>query len=148
MTTHMRSLPLHELPAIAEFAREWTSKAFRYDPMLHLRYDGNPSRNLEITAERLDPGEIAALERRDPERFEALKKGCDILIRPESAHLPSREEIRDEVRKLMTTLLSKRIRPAVVTISRSCHSGYCPKEYAEFIESELLSALRALPGLH
>lgn len=74
---------VHELPAIAEFARIWSSELFRYDPMLHLRYDGNPSRNREIAAERLDPEEIVTLERKDPERFEALKKGCDVLIRPE-----------------------------------------------------------------
>lgn len=117
----------------------------------HFGYD------LEITRGQFD-ARNALLE--DPSlrysrlRFDFRESGGRYGVRvsfrktPESAHLPSREGIRDEVRKLMTTLLSKRIRPAVVTISRSCHSGYCPKEYAEFIESELLSALRALPGLH
>ena len=74
---------VHELAAIAEFARKRSSEPFRYDPMLHFRYDGNPARNREIASERLAPREIAALEREDPERFEALKKGCDVLIRPE-----------------------------------------------------------------
>jgi hypothetical protein len=113
--------------------------------------------DLEITREQFD-ARNAILE--DPSlrysrlRFDFRETGGRYGVRvsfrktPESAHLPSREKIRVEIRRFMTTLISKRVRPAVVTISRSCHSGYCPKEYAEFIESELLSALRALPGLH
>jgi len=74
---------VHEMPAIAEFCRKRSKGRYRYDPMLHLRYDRDESRNREIEAERLSPAEIVALERADPERFEALKEGCDILIRPE-----------------------------------------------------------------
>jgi radical SAM protein with 4Fe4S-binding SPASM domain len=71
---------IHELPAIREFCRTRTKDYFRFDPLLHLRYDGDPSRNEEIRAERLTPNEIVALEKADTERFEAMKKGCDKLI--------------------------------------------------------------------
>jgi len=77
---------LYEQPAIARFCRERTKDYFRFDPFLHLRYDRNPARNTEITAERLSPAEIVALEQSDPERFQALKKGCDKLIAPEFSH--------------------------------------------------------------
>jgi radical SAM protein with 4Fe4S-binding SPASM domain len=77
---------LHEQPMIARFCRERTKDYFRFDPFLHLRYDGNPSRNAEIKAERISPEEIVALEQSDPERFQALKKGCDKLIEPQFSH--------------------------------------------------------------
>jgi radical SAM protein with 4Fe4S-binding SPASM domain len=79
---------LHEQPAIARFCRERTKNYFRFDPFLHLRYDGDPARNAEIKAERLSPKEIVALEKSDPERFHALKKGCDKLIVPQFSHTP------------------------------------------------------------
>ena len=78
---------LHEQPAIARFCRERTKDYFRFDPLLHLRYDGDPSRNAEIKAERLSPEEIVALEQSDPERFQTLKKGCDKLIVPQFSHI-------------------------------------------------------------
>ena len=71
---------VHELPAMAEFCRRWTADYYRFDPVLHLRTDGDPVRNAEIRAERLPPGEIAALERDDPERFQSLQDNCDALI--------------------------------------------------------------------
>ena len=72
---------VRELPAIADFCRVRTKDYFRFDPFLHLRYDGDPARNAEIAAERLSPDEIVALERSDPERFRALKdQGCDLLL--------------------------------------------------------------------
>jgi len=77
---------LHEQPAIARFCRERTKDYFRFDPFLHLRYDGNATRNAEIKAERLSPEEIVVLEQSDPERFQALKKGCDKLIDPQFSH--------------------------------------------------------------
>jgi len=76
----------HEQPAIARFCKQRTKEYFRFDPFLHLRYDGDSSRNAEIKAERLSPDEIVALEKSDPERFQALKKGCDKLILPQAAH--------------------------------------------------------------
>ena len=76
----------HELPAIAAFCRARTKDYFRFDPQLHLRFDRDERRNAEIRAERLTPAEIVALERADEERFTALRKGCDTLIREEFAH--------------------------------------------------------------
>ena len=60
---------------------------------------------------------------------------------PEVSHLPEKQEIQMEIRSLLETLTVREIRPAVITISRSCHSGYCPKEYSEFIEGELVKGL-------
>lgn len=76
---------VHELPAIAAFCREHSVGTFRFDPLLHLRYDQDPIRNEEIRQERLSPEEIAVIEQGDQERSEALLKGCDKLIPPESA---------------------------------------------------------------
>ena len=72
---------VHELPEIARFCRAHTKDYFRFDPMLHLRFDGNERRNEEIKAQRLSPEEIVAIEQADPERFQALKKGCERLTR-------------------------------------------------------------------
>jgi len=77
---------LHELPQIAEFCRQHTKDYFRFDPLLHLRYDGDPQRNAEIQGERLSPEEIVALEQSDPERFPAMQKDCERLINRELAH--------------------------------------------------------------
>jgi len=44
---------LHEQQAIAYFCRERTKDYYRFDPQLHLRFDGNPGRNEEIRAQRL-----------------------------------------------------------------------------------------------
>lgn len=74
---------VHELPEIAAFCREHTSGAFRFDPLLHLRYDSDPQRNEEIRRERLSPAEVVAIEQADDERARALAKGCDALIFPE-----------------------------------------------------------------
>jgi len=72
----------HELPEIARFCREKTKDYFRFDPFLHLRFDGDPVRNETIRSERLSPEGIVAVERSDPERFESLEKRCDRLIVP------------------------------------------------------------------
>jgi radical SAM protein with 4Fe4S-binding SPASM domain len=77
---------LYELPEIARFCRERTKDYFRFDPLLHLRYDRNPKRNKEIRAQRLTPHEIVALEQADPERWPALQKNCDKLIASEVSH--------------------------------------------------------------
>jgi radical SAM protein with 4Fe4S-binding SPASM domain len=71
---------VHELPDIARFCRERTRDYFRFDPLLHLRFDGDPARNAEIQAQRLSPEEIVAIEQTDPERFAALEKSCKNLI--------------------------------------------------------------------
>lgn len=77
---------VHELPEIARFCRERTKDYFRFDPLLHLRFDADPVRNEEIKEERLSPPEIAAIERADDERFGSLQRSCDKLINPEFAH--------------------------------------------------------------
>ena len=66
----------HELDAISRFCRERTKDYYRFDPLLHLRFDGDPVRNAEIMAERLSPEEVVAVERADEERFGALQRGC------------------------------------------------------------------------
>lgn len=73
---------VHELAEIAAFCRARTNDYFRFDPLLHLRFDGNAERNEEIKAQRLSPEEIVAVEQADPERAAALKQGCDRLIGP------------------------------------------------------------------
>jgi radical SAM protein with 4Fe4S-binding SPASM domain len=71
---------VHELPAMSKFCRAHTKDYYRFDPLLHCRFDGDKTRNAEIRAERLSPEEIVAVERADAERFGALEKGCGDLI--------------------------------------------------------------------
>jgi radical SAM protein with 4Fe4S-binding SPASM domain len=66
----------HEFDEISRFCRERTKDYYRFDPLLHLRFDGDPARNAEIRAERLSPAEVVSLERADAERFGALQRGC------------------------------------------------------------------------
>jgi radical SAM protein with 4Fe4S-binding SPASM domain len=77
---------VHELPQIKAFCQAHSSETFRFDPLLHLRYDRDPARNAEIRAERLSPAEIVAIEQADDERAGALKKGCDSLIFQNPGH--------------------------------------------------------------
>ena len=67
---------LHELDAIADFSRTYGKDYFRFDPILHLRFDGDQQRNREIRSERLSPEQITALDRDDSKRFTALQKKC------------------------------------------------------------------------
>ena len=76
---------LHEMDRIARFCRERSRAKYRYDPMLHLRYDKDPKRNKEIIDERLSPEEIASLETNDPERFGEIKKKCDSSLSKNTA---------------------------------------------------------------
>lgn len=71
---------VHELPAMSEFCRTHTKDYYRFDPLLHCRFDGDQARNKEIRAERLSPEEIVAVEHADAERFGAMEKGCGDLI--------------------------------------------------------------------
>jgi radical SAM protein with 4Fe4S-binding SPASM domain len=71
---------VHELPEIAKFCRQHSKDYFRFDPLLHLRYDGNDYRNEEIRAQRLTPEEIVALEKSDTERWEAVQRECHKLV--------------------------------------------------------------------
>jgi radical SAM protein with 4Fe4S-binding SPASM domain len=77
---------VEELPAIAHFCRMRTKGSFRFDPFLHLRYDADAARNVEIDAERLSPEEIVAIELNDPERTDALRKHCRTSIDAETDH--------------------------------------------------------------
>ena len=77
---------LKELPEIARFCRERTKDYFRFDPLLHLRFDGNASRNADIRTERLSPEEIVKIEQEDEERLNSLRKGRGEWINPEFAH--------------------------------------------------------------
>ncbi|HOX36058.1 MAG TPA: radical SAM protein [Methanoregulaceae archaeon] len=71
---------LHELAAISEFCRARTKDYYRFDPLLHMRFDGDTTRNAEITAQRLTPDEIVTIERADDERFGFLEKNCPVYI--------------------------------------------------------------------
>lgn len=77
---------LHEQAAIAEFCRAHTKDYFRFDPQLHLRFDGNPARNEEIRAERVTPEQFIALENADEQRMGWLTKHCHTLIDDKFAH--------------------------------------------------------------
>lgn len=55
----------HELEAIGRYCCERTKDYYRFDPLLHLRYDGDERRNAEIRGERLSAAEIVALEQAD-----------------------------------------------------------------------------------
>jgi radical SAM protein with 4Fe4S-binding SPASM domain len=75
-----------EFEAIAAFCRRRTKDYFRFDPMLHLRFDGDAGRNREIVAERLSVAEIVTIERADEERSTSLDKNCDKFIFPDPGH--------------------------------------------------------------
>ncbi len=68
---------VHELDEITKFCKERTKDPFRWDPRLHLRYDGDPGRNAEIRAERLTPAEVVGLEVADPGRRRAVRNTCE-----------------------------------------------------------------------
>jgi len=78
-----------ELEAISRFCRERAKDGYRFDPLLHLRLDGDPVRNDEIRAERLAPEEIVAAERADEQRFAALRDHCDKYVSLDAAPAPS-----------------------------------------------------------
>jgi radical SAM protein with 4Fe4S-binding SPASM domain len=78
---------LHEQKLIAEFCRARTKDFFRFDPQLHLRFDGDRERNEGIRSERLTPRQIIELEISDKERFGALTNNCDALINEEFSHI-------------------------------------------------------------
>jgi radical SAM protein with 4Fe4S-binding SPASM domain len=77
---------IHDLPEIAQFCKERTKDYFRFDPLLHLRFDRDVKKNKEIKSERLSPEEIVRIEKADPERCDALEKECNKLIVQEFEH--------------------------------------------------------------
>ncbi len=80
---------LENMEAVAAFGRARTKDFYRFDPQLHLRFDGDPIRNQEIREERLTPEEVVALECADEKRFGALLESCDILINQKATHSES-----------------------------------------------------------
>jgi len=74
---------VHELPEISEFCRERTGDFFRFDPLLHLRYDRDERRNAEIRSQRLTPEEVARIESADAEHLNALENTCKEAIPPD-----------------------------------------------------------------
>ncbi len=77
---------LAEQKAIADFCRERTKDYYRFDPQLHLRFDGNATRNAEICAERLTAAEIVMLESGDAERMTSLAESSGTLINSSLEH--------------------------------------------------------------
>jgi radical SAM protein with 4Fe4S-binding SPASM domain len=73
---------VHEKTQISQFCRQKTHDYFRFDPMLHLRFDRNEKLNEMIRAERLSPEEIAEIESSDTERFASMMRNCDDFIFP------------------------------------------------------------------
>lgn len=76
---------VHELPEVSRFCRERTKDYFRFDPLLHLRFDRDPRRNVEIRSERLSTAEIVAIEQADEQRRSSLRSGCRELNMPQAA---------------------------------------------------------------
>ena len=76
-----------QLKEISDFCRQRTKDYFRFDPFLHLRFDGDKKKNEEIKSERLLPSEIVDIEQQDSERFSALEKNCAKLINPEFSYI-------------------------------------------------------------
>lgn len=59
----------------------------------------------------------------------------------EHSHLPDKHTLADDVDRFVQKLCDKNVKPACITISRSCLSGYCPPEHSGFIESILKKKL-------
>ena len=78
---------IDDMEAIATFSRAHTKDYYRYDPQLHLRYDGDASRNEEIQQERLTPDEIVELEQADTQRLGMLHESQDSLINEAFTHM-------------------------------------------------------------
>jgi len=77
---------VHEFHEISEFCRMYTKDFYRFDHLLHLRFDRDENRNNEIQQERLTPEEIATIERADPDRLRVMVEKCDEFIMPENIH--------------------------------------------------------------
>ncbi len=80
---------INEFPSIFSFCEKKTKDFFRFDPFLHLRYDGNERKNYDIISERLSVAEIVALEKSDPKRLKILKKNCDKIKFLKGKHVTS-----------------------------------------------------------
>ena len=67
---------LPDFDNIAAFCRSKSSRPFRFDPCLQLRADKNSERNKSIISQRLTPEQIAALDKKDSQRYKALEQRC------------------------------------------------------------------------
>ena len=70
---------LPDFDNIAAFCRSKSSRPFRFDPCLQLRADKDSERNKSIISQRLTPKQIAALDKKDPQRYKALEQSCNNL---------------------------------------------------------------------
>lgn len=77
---------LHEFDEIIAFCEKYSSKLCRFDPFLHLRYDGHPGRNVEIKRERLNYKDVGTLDQLLGGRVEKGSKSCRESF-DESKHL-------------------------------------------------------------
>jgi radical SAM protein with 4Fe4S-binding SPASM domain len=68
-----------QLDEIAAFCRSKSNLPFRFDPFLQLRLDRDPVRNKGIRAQRLTPEKIIEIEKKDPERYQALIQKCKTM---------------------------------------------------------------------
>jgi MoaA/NifB/PqqE/SkfB family radical SAM enzyme len=80
-------LNLDDMDAFAAFGRLRTKDFYRFEPQIHLRFDGNQPHNEEIQQGRLAPEEIVALERADEKRFAVLEKDRATLIDEGFTHI-------------------------------------------------------------
>ena len=71
---------LHEMESIAQFCRERSKYNYRFDSVIHLRYDRDAARNQEILKERLMKEEVVFLENNDRIRFGQLIDHCDKFL--------------------------------------------------------------------
>ena len=67
---------LSDFDKISDFCRSKSSRPFRFDPCLQLRADKDPQKNKIIQSQRLTPEEIAALDKKDPQRYKVLEQSC------------------------------------------------------------------------
>lgn len=67
---------LPDFDKITDFCRSKSGRPFRFDPCLQLRADKDPHRNKSILSQRLTPEQIAALDKKDPQRYKALEQSC------------------------------------------------------------------------
>ncbi len=113
------------------------------------------SLELEISAEQYANRARLLEDRRLPFmqlRLEVVERGGKYvaivrpLEEPEEAHLPSMAEIDGEIAWLFGHLRARALRPALVTVCRSCWSGCCPAGYVAEVEARVLAALRSWLG--
>jgi hypothetical protein len=116
-------------------------------------YPDYGDRSIEITREsydqfvsdryhflRIAPGSDVAAEHRDGKYY--LRFNQYPHPRESGSRGAVEEKITGRIRGLMSWLEKAGAVPPLVTICRSIHSGYTPREFAAFIEATLLDALR------